>query len=92
MHLAHTTPMVITLPRNLLQLPTPPAFIRSETFHQNTITLQAVRESVDPDIDSPAPEMGTLTVDDRFAPQERRDPISSIRRPVHSRTLGGSQR
>jgi hypothetical protein len=75
-------------------MPTPPAFIRPETFRQNTLTgtLQAVRESVDPDIDSPEPEIGTLTVDDRFAPQERRDPISLIRRPIHTRTLWGSQR
>jgi hypothetical protein len=89
-----TTSTAITSPRNLLQLPTPPAFIRPETFRQNTLTgtLQAVRESVDPDIDSPEPEIGTLTVDDRFAPQERRDPISLIRRPIHTRTLGGSQR
>jgi hypothetical protein len=89
---ATATSTAITSPRNLLQRPTPPAFIRSEPFHQNTIMLtgtpQAVRESVDPDTDSPASELVTVTVDDRFASQERRDPISLIRRPVHTRTLG----
>jgi hypothetical protein len=81
-----TTSTAITSPRNLLQMPTPPAFIRPETFRHSTLTgtLPAVRESVDPDIDSPEPEIGTLTVADRFAPQARRDPISLIRRPVPS--------
>ena len=73
---ATTTSTAITSPPNLLQLSTSPAFIRAETFHQNTImltgTLQAVRESVDPDAPSPDPDIVlTLAVTDRYAPLER---------------------
>ena len=92
MHPSHATPMAITSPPNLLQLPTPPAFIRSETFHQNTITLtgtlQAVRESVDPNAPSLDPDIVlTLAVTDRYAPLERRDPTPTRQRPAHTLTL-----
>ena len=95
MHPSPATPTTtaIASPPNLLQLPTAPTLIRSETFHQNTITLtgtvQAVRESVDhlaaPSTDPDIVLM--LAVTDRYAPLERRDPTPTRKRPAHTITL-----
>ena len=87
-----TTPVAITAPPNLFQLPIHPSIARPESFHQNTITLtgtiQAVRESVDQETSTVEPDIIlTLAVYDRFAPGERRDPTPTTRRPAHSIAL-----
>ncbi len=92
MHPSHMTPTAITSPSTLFQLPIRPAITRSETFHSNTITLtgtiQAVRESIDHETPTNDPDIVlTLAVTDRYAPDERRDPTPTRKRPAHTITL-----
>lgn len=94
MHPSSDTPTTtaVASPPNLLQLPTAPTLIRSETFHHNSITLtgtvQAVRESVDHGASSTDSDIVlTLAVTDAYAPLERRDPAPTRKRPAHTITL-----
>jgi len=78
----------MTSPQTVFHPPIDPALARPEMFHANSITLtgtlQAVRESVDPNASTVAPDIVlTLAVYDRFAPTERRDPTPTAKRPAH---------